>query len=757
MMVYQGFYGSPPSGMTRDEERSARALEAVDEAEGKRIPPDFSRSMRAYQDEFETYVKHPSIIIYVLSNEMPYKGKDAPAVHDFLTRAFDHLSKWDQTRLYIGNAGYGEGHEGDLNDVHRYWGWYYNSFLTFLNLRDAKLFGDYEKGQPLTFSECIGNFTGPSRAYNYIEKKQLASALGWTGTAPANEQAGRAQAYQRFSVAQVTESFRRMRSINPRISGIMPFTITFRNWRGIKSFAEMQPTAAADQFGTSYQPVLLSWENWTPQVYTGTKGKLIAHIVNDADDFSDLTGATLRYAVNYRNFGQVELPSIPYYGTHRQPIEIDVPEPGPGGVGLVAGTIVKGDRVISSNHSWFFIAGNEWKAKPPATKRQLVIAPGKTADALATLAFATTASEQLDPAKDCLIIGEEEAPRRVDVKTFVNAGGRVLCLGPKRDGSFDPSWLPGGVTLLEHSVNEPTYPVEQRPAYDQAHVNPQWTGHPVLAGIERDHLRYWSDYTGWDQTKPGFPRISPVRFGYKLTKQADLKNIAVIANYDSGLEGVALGEFFDGKGSALLCGLDLVGRIGFDPVADRMLKNLVAYMADDAAHAKHPTVTKPIRWGDFASEQGVLVDGTITGLFRNTTWQPPPTDPHGEPPRDKLNGWNTRPSDQYLPDGIRPRGPFVYTFNGAVRNVDHNNASGWGVFWASVPAGRKSMITKVRNPTTRPATLRVDVNGADGEPRDLPPGSTSVIIETPLPPDVSDIGVRYTGDRDLVIEETDFR
>ena len=149
--------------MSKEEEAARqKRLAAQDEAVGKRLPQDFDRSMAAYQKEFETYVRHPSIIIYVLTNEMPYKDREGELVHDFLTRAYDQLSKWDRTRLYIGNAGYGEGRQGDINDVHRYWGWYYNSFTTYYNLRDAKLFGVYEKNQPFTFSECVGSFTGPT-------------------------------------------------------------------------------------------------------------------------------------------------------------------------------------------------------------------------------------------------------------------------------------------------------------------------------------------------------------------------------------------------------------------------------------------------------------------------------------------------------------------------------------------------------------------------------------------------------------------
>jgi hypothetical protein len=44
--------------------------------------------------------------------------------------------------------------------VHRYWGWYYNSFLTYYNLRHAQdIFGHMGAVQPFTFSECVGSFT----------------------------------------------------------------------------------------------------------------------------------------------------------------------------------------------------------------------------------------------------------------------------------------------------------------------------------------------------------------------------------------------------------------------------------------------------------------------------------------------------------------------------------------------------------------------------------------------------------------------
>ena len=256
--------------------------------------------------------------MYLLANELPVHGERGEMFSALLTRAHQELKAWDSTRPYIGNAGYGEGREGDVCDVHRYWGWYYNSFLTYYNLRDklvpTPLFGDPAKNQPLTFTECVGSFTGWDGQVNIIRSKQLAPQLGWIGHS-ANPRED-ALAYQAFMVKQAAESFRRMRPLNPRLAGLMPFTIFFYNWAGISSFDQMKPKPAMEQLGRSYQPVLLSWEMWTPQVYAGTKLRAIAHVINDAEDGSALTNAKLVYQVQSKSGesccqGSLDLPAIP--------------------------------------------------------------------------------------------------------------------------------------------------------------------------------------------------------------------------------------------------------------------------------------------------------------------------------------------------------------------------------------------------------------------------------------------------------------
>ncbi len=83
MMVDQGNYGTPPNP---DKSRSAAvdpdeqpdlfagtlAMATALCAHRRLTPPaNFEGSLRLYLETFETYARHPSIIIYILSNEQP--------------------------------------------------------------------------------------------------------------------------------------------------------------------------------------------------------------------------------------------------------------------------------------------------------------------------------------------------------------------------------------------------------------------------------------------------------------------------------------------------------------------------------------------------------------------------------------------------------------------------------------------------------------------------------------------------------------
>ena len=66
------------------------------------------------------------------------------------------------------------------------------------------------------------------------------------------------------------------------------------------------------------------------------------------------------------------------------------------------------------------------------------------------------------------------------------------------------------------------------------------------------------------------------------------------------------------------------------------------------------------------------------------------------------------------------------------------------------------MITTVRNNGTTSATLHVEINGAAaGAPAPVKPGET-ITVRSPLAGNVTNVAVTYSGEKNIVIEETRF-
>lgn len=765
MMLFQGNYGTP---------KWATPTSAPSRP--------FNEVMDWYKQEvFEPLVNHPSVVVYILTNEqaapeIPYLHDGGQEIDSFLTRAYDVLRLWDPNRAYIGNAGYGFGRAGDVCDIHRYWGWYNNSVLSFYTLRDPHICWRSDAVQPITLSENTGNYTGVDGRFNLVSNsKQPDSQLNWTGHAPDSEQSARALGYQAFTARNAIEITRRLRARNPYLAGLMPFTILFHNWWDIGSFADMKPKPVAAQFAVSYQPVLLSWELWTPQVYAGSVLRPVAHVVNDSDNGEDLKGLVLDYTLMgtdgaVRVQGKQQMDDVAYYSTTSRQLSLTLPVTLATGMYRLQGRLSRAGKELSRNEASIFVAHRDFASPTGALDRRIRVydSSGATARALRDLKVpfdSVSRVAELLPARDVFVIGAGSwnaalADQSDQLAAFVRGGGRVLVL-EQSPGNFGVGWLPSHVRLQTEPLDHPLIYPEGRPYRNGMAVNPERPDHPVFSGIDRDRLFLWSDFTNWREDKPGFPVVYPVTQGFVLTDPDDIERTAVLANYGHGLEGIALAEMFDGRGSVLLSGFNLIDRHATDPIADRMLMNLIGYQATNEGHHAQPLVTDKIKWGDYASERGV-VTGIYSGLLLNTVPIVPAGLEKGSALRVDANGfqyagsgsgWNTRPAIQYVGQGRRPMGPYVFSLAGSVRLPVGHSAVGVGQFWTRIPAGRSRMITTVKNPSELALEFEIQLNGKMQRQR-VEAGATA-IVASPLTGNA--VAVRYRGDRRLVILETAFQ
>lgn len=749
------------------------------EVNGQSPPRDYDKAVDWYKKtKFDPIMHHPSLVIYALTNEVPFSGEIAKKWVLFLDYAFDKLKKWDDTRLYIGNSGYGYGQSGDICDLHRYWGWYYSSPFTFLNIRDYERITFPDKVQPLTFTECVGNYTGPDGRYNLTPNhKNPVSQLNWTGHAPQSEQALMADQHQCYVFKQATELMRRLRRINPESSGVFPFTILFRNWHTVRTFSDMDPKPVTWQARLSYQPVLLSWEYWQPQVYAGATIKPFAHVINDSNDFSDLKNVKLIVhlldkAYTQRTVDTLNLPDIPYCGIHSEKIEIRLPENLFEGTYQLEGIVLASDREVSRNFTEIFVGRKNSPELPATATIKLYDPNGSTAEAFRKnqTPFQLVTSFSTEELTDGLVIGENAADRQLEqqsvaIQNLVEKGARLIIM--RQDSLHQPflkQILPVKVTFPKMNIDDPSYPPPDRPSRNSFNINPERPDHPVFTGISRDQLRLWSDYTNWNETLPGFPAIYPVTDGFVLADKTDVGKTAILANYSVGLEGIALAEIFHGKGSILLSGFDLARRVGFDPVSDRLLRNMLGYMTNQQLHQNHVLVNTPILWGEYDTEKGI-VTGIYSGLILNSkpalfgSYEKLPLILHkdGYLFAGKDGGWNTTAGKEYVPYGRRMFGPYFHRgFGGVPEPMDKQSSTGEGVFWCCVPIGTQMMTTVVWNPSDEKLPVTIKINETTVSDVSVPPHAYNV-IESVISGKTTDLKILLRGDRRLVVLQTMFR
>ena len=292
-------------------------------------------------------------------------------------------------------------------------------------------------------------------------------------------------------------------------------------------------------------------------------------------------------------------------------------------------------------------------------------------------------------------------------------------------------------------------------------INLERPYHPIFSGLNPRMFRLWADYTSYDESKNGFPTIYPVNTGYEL-QSPSIEDVAILANYSRALAGTALSELFVGKGSILLSGFDLIDHCEVDPVADKLLSNIIQYMAVNKKHEQYVAVNDSIIWGDYASERGI-VNAPCNGLMVNTI----PIIPKGqeELPKYKVQvdeygyqyagsygGWNSKPGVQYVTYGRRPMAPFTFSRGGSPI-VDTSSTVGEGYFYLALPRKAKTMVTVLENPVDEPLNISLSVTDGTWEKYIIQP-KQQLIIRTNISHLKNKMKVTLKGDRRTILLKT---
>ena len=771
MMVFVGNYGVPKiPGATRY------------------VVPTFEESaVDYYQQLFASeYMNHPSVVIWVLTNEMPRPGIE---VGDkwlaFLSKCYEGLKKWDPTRAYIATTGFGLGQTGDVNSFHAYLGWYNGLAQSAYKFREDQrsLIGLSAPKQPMIFTETLGVYIDELGRMP-AKDKQVAASVMWAGNDVDVPEV--AMGYQAYLGKELIEILRRIRSENPDIAGITPFTTTAKDWAVAPSIEEIPFLPLITKaYPVAYQPVLLSFDNRWPHVFAGDTVRMPVHLVNDSEDGRALSAPVLKWRLVDKVSGREAIAgtlafagTVEYYGTDAKELVLEIPQGLAAGEYTLLGEIVEGGKKISHNETEFLVESR--KVVAPVLARRvnlydplgestamlekaglvagkdfhLTISPFsamKNRDVLTgqqlqeALAHEQLGGDLAAPSETLLIIGCEQwlEPLRDDyllMREFIERGGRVLVLNPnpmalsymginKEIMVSDNEWIGDRASVNLESLWHTS-------RIFGAWINPRRSDTGIFADIDRKQLRLWSDSSDWTLKKEGLPENEPVNTLLRLQDADALGSTAVLANFGRGLEYMALAEVFRVQGSVILSGFDFERFVGFDPIAGKVLRNIITYAADELQHTLVPPAKASVKIGSPSDEDGLI-------------------------PCEFLNGLLMEYDKDYQVRRIA--GPFWFNRLCHTKLINPENKVRRAFVDVIPPAGTKEVVFHVRRVPTKEnrgkfTPEEVTISLGDAQVKQAIPGEEEVAIRLPLPEGrEKPLHIEFSGTDDMGISQMNFK
>lgn len=692
--------------------------------------PNYDECVSRYRNMILGLANHPSVVIYVLSNEDDFEQEQN---REFLSRIREDIRRLDPSRPVIGNAGFGKGQPGEIYDIHHYVGYYVGNLCDWYDLSEYMALAD-SAGQPLTMSECVAAYTSDAGVFQTMSK-QLATMIKWAG--PAENQKEVALEYQAELVRQAVEIARRMRSSSTGLAGIMPFTY-FLGWANAHKTDDLVLKPAFHVLKEVFQPVLISPECWKRNLYAGDPLEINLCLCNDSDvgedlppSYADIEVVSPEGRVIARS--RVGFPATPYYSNTWVKASPVIPEDTPRGDYDVRCRLITGGKTISSNHFEVKVAPRSW-VRRDGLRVWLYDPGGLTESALKCLGVTVERMTDLSslPQNGVVVIGEEafasgRYPDKSEILSFMERGGRVLCLRQDRE-KWRSDWLPADISS------------EQRKPYRPVtYIHPVGGNQAIFDGLRPEDLRYWNEL---GRAPNGTPDICPVLTPLKPASADALSNTRAWALCDQMLSGMAIAEVYHGTGSAILCQMRCVERVSHDPFASRLLGNLIAY----ACSPEHPGLVDlygRTRWDLSAYRSGVVVSPVQGLLPHSKTYQ------HRGSSKGKLG-------EDHSIDGFTLLWPYKHGSYGWLEPEPDPTKEGRGVVYGYLSRPAQKFCLTVRNAGSGTADIRVLLDGVQiGEARSVSARDTET-LEWIVNRKQGPVKLEMCGDQQLVLVESRF-
>jgi beta-galactosidase len=548
--------------------------------------------LSVWKSEFISLIRkhrnHPSLILWTVNNEMKFEvlGRKDPNLlrekWEVLSDMVRSIRKADPTRPVVCDSSYcrqeiGVEYEnlvrpnnfddGDIDDAHRYYGWYDPTFFHSFH-------GEFGKkaaypGRPLISQEMSTGYPRnddghPTRFYLF-QHHTPQSLVG--PEAYENRDPSLFLRRQSFLTKELAETIRRTN--REECAGVLHFA--YLSWfKNVWNTRTIEPFLTYHALSDALQPVLVSAELYGRHFYSGSKTPVRVCIANDSLSGTELSPGKLIWQVKSSSgvlaTGTFVTSAVGYYSNLWSEFVLSIPAeiPAPR-IDATLTLQLEVNGIVQSKNSYDITIGTRSWAEE-GLKHPIAIYSTKNTMQLAALPLSgreLTSFQDARPEEVVIVPNAEvtldNSKPRDELRRFVMSGGRVLLLSA---GSTLSSLFPDQVKAFRSCPGEiASMTVPESPVFD---------------GLDPLDL-------AWFELGEGrLPRAC--RGVYQIdSRQSDINMLAEVTDIHGYLKtpedlakyrGSPLVEIDAGKGKVIASEMMLF-EASHDPIAGKLLANII--------------------------------------------------------------------------------------------------------------------------------------------------------------------------------------
>jgi len=565
-------------------------------------PPDmFEHWLMENEDVVKRGRNHPSILLWTIGNEMLLRDAKNLDKLKLLSVIVKQTRRLDPFRPVIADSTYQREAEfykatlepngiddGDVDDIHRYRGWYSDSpFVIDTNADIRNLIPD----RPLIGQEMSTGYPDLDSGLPVLRyTRDLVTPQAWVGqdAYPGSDPAVFLE-HNRAVTKRWAEQLRFQRG--NRTAGFMMFSAEC--WFAHSYDApRVQPYPVYHAMREAWMPVGLALETGRRRFHSGEDIDTAVFITNDDEQFRDLRGLRLRAvfvdqrtkeAIGAIDAGLIE--ALPYYGTIRHPLRLRLPD--------------TGDARTALNLE---LRLNDEKGEVSRTVDRIEIF-AKRGPMTAPVSNSRAATRSLGPALR-QFIGEAQVFQQVtdDLPADGEASRSVLLVGAATatkdlgPGGRLRELVERGATAILFSPGKGIVDLFPNDVASVRAVTGEYAdyapsaGTVLTAGLRAMDIKWWGRRDDWrvfvassaHRLKPGGAARELIRF---IPAHSYIAAERVPEQYLSVLFEISLG-----RGRLWICDLDLEESVSVDPAARVLALNLLRAAADPSSTRTLPVV-----------------------------------------------------------------------------------------------------------------------------------------------------------------------